>query len=85
MRDKTLPTSDPFHEKSSLGRILSYFSQSFLDEGVADFCVTQWIDREGQEDKRQELKEKLNFTWKFNSMGEMAEAVEKEFLDTKEG
>jgi 2-haloalkanoic acid dehalogenase type II len=40
-----------------------------------------WIDREDQEEKRQELKDKLNFTWRFGSMGEMAEAVEKEFKE----
>jgi 2-haloalkanoic acid dehalogenase type II len=40
-----------------------------------------WIEREDQEEKRQELKEKLNFTWRFGSMGEMAEAVEKEFKE----
>lgn len=38
-----------------------------------------WIDREDQDEQMQELKEKLNFTWKFRTMGEMAEAVEKEF------
>jgi len=40
-----------------------------------------WIDRENQEKKRQELKEQLNFTWRFASMGEMAEAVDKEFQE----
>lgn len=42
-----------------------------------------WIDREDQEAKMQELKDKLNFTWRFGSMGEMAEAVEKEFQENK--
>jgi len=42
-----------------------------------------WIDRENQEEKMQELKEKLNFTWRFGSMGEMAEAVDKEFQQMK--
>ncbi|KAE9376885.1 HAD-like protein [Stipitochalara longipes BDJ] len=42
-----------------------------------------WIDRENQEEKRQELKEQLNFTWRFASMGEMAEAVDKEFQEMK--
>ncbi|KUJ20324.1 haloacid dehalogenase-like hydrolase family protein [Mollisia scopiformis] len=39
-----------------------------------------WIDREGQDEKVRMLKEKgeVNFTWRFESMGEMAEAVEKE-------
>lgn len=40
-----------------------------------------WIDRENQEEKRQELKEQLNFTWRFGSLGEMAEAVDKEFQE----
>jgi hypothetical protein len=42
-----------------------------------------WIDRENQEGKRQELAGKLNFTWRFKSMGEMAEAVNKEFEEMK--
>ncbi|KAE8441852.1 hypothetical protein EG329_004253 [Mollisiaceae sp. DMI_Dod_QoI] len=39
-----------------------------------------WIDREHQVEKMQTLKEngEVNFTWSFNTMGEMAEAVEKE-------
>jgi len=39
-----------------------------------------WIDREGQEEKVRMLKEKgeVNFTWRFETMGEMAKAVEKE-------
>jgi len=42
-----------------------------------------WIDREDEESKMQEMKEQLNFTWRFGSMGEMAEAVEKEFQENK--
>jgi len=42
-----------------------------------------WIDRENQEGKRQELADKLNFTWRFKSMGEMAEAVDQEFEEMK--
>jgi FMN phosphatase YigB (HAD superfamily) len=42
-----------------------------------------WIDRENQEGKRQELADKLNFTWRFKSMGEMAESVDKEFEEMK--
>ncbi len=39
-----------------------------------------WIDREHQVEKMQTLKEngEVNFTWSFNTMGEMSEAVEKE-------
>lgn len=39
-----------------------------------------WIDREGQGEKMMALREKgeVNFTWRFTSMGEMANAVEKE-------
>jgi len=39
-----------------------------------------WIDREHQEEKMTMLKKKgeVNFTWRFASMGEMADAVEKE-------
>jgi 2-haloalkanoic acid dehalogenase type II len=39
-----------------------------------------WVDREGQEGKMLALKEKgdINFTWRYASMGEMADAVEKE-------
>jgi hypothetical protein len=44
-----------------------------------------WIDREKQEEKMQELKEQLNFTWRFGSMGEMAEAVDKEFQEMQSG
>jgi 2-haloalkanoic acid dehalogenase type II len=44
-----------------------------------------WIDREKQEEKMQQLKEQLNFTWQFGTMGEMAEAVEKEFQEMKSG
>lgn len=38
-----------------------------------------WIDREEQEDLLKELGDKVSFTWKYKTMGEMAEAVEKEF------
>jgi len=39
-----------------------------------------WIDRERQDEKVKMLKERgeVDFTWRFESMGEMAEAVEKE-------
>jgi len=42
--------------------------------------TSAWIDREQQEEKMQRLKEngEVNFTWRFNTLGEMAEAVEKE-------
>jgi len=42
------------------------------------------IDREGQEEKARMLREKgeVDFTWRFQTMGEMAEAVEKEFEET---
>ena len=40
-----------------------------------------WIDRENQEEKLRELREKVDFTWKFGSMGEMAEEVEREFRE----
>jgi FMN phosphatase YigB (HAD superfamily) len=42
-----------------------------------------WIDREDQEEKRQELKDQLNFTWRFASMGEMAKAVDESFQELK--
>jgi 2-haloalkanoic acid dehalogenase type II len=42
-----------------------------------------WIDREDQEEKRQELKDQLNFTWRFASMGEMAKAVDELFQELK--
>jgi 2-haloalkanoic acid dehalogenase type II len=38
-----------------------------------------WINREGEEQKLNELKGKVNFTWKFKTLGEMAEEVEKSF------
>jgi len=37
-----------------------------------------WIDREDEKDKFESLKDEVNFTWKFDSMGEMAEAVSNE-------
>jgi 2-haloalkanoic acid dehalogenase type II len=38
-----------------------------------------WIDREGQFELLQELREQVEFTWRFETMGEMAAEVEKEF------
>ena len=38
-----------------------------------------WIDRQGQDEKLESLKESVNFTWRFGTLGEMAEAVEKAF------
>ena len=38
-----------------------------------------WIDRDGDEEKLVGLSESVNFTWRFATMGEMAEAVEKAF------
>lgn len=37
-----------------------------------------WIDRDEQEEKLRELGDKVDFTWRFGSMGEMAGDVEKE-------
>ena len=42
-----------------------------------------WIDREDEEEKYQDLKEGLNFTWRFKTLGEMAEAVEEAFGKAK--
>lgn len=38
-----------------------------------------WIDRDGEDGKLASLRESVNFTWRFGTMGEMAEAVEKAF------
>lgn len=38
-----------------------------------------WIDREEQEDLLEELRGDVEFTWRFKTMGEMSEEVEKEF------
>ncbi|KAH7403489.1 HAD-like domain-containing protein [Cadophora sp. MPI-SDFR-AT-0126] len=38
-----------------------------------------WIDRDGQDEKLKSLKESVNFTWRFETLGEMAEAAEKAF------
>lgn len=37
-----------------------------------------WIDREGEDEKLKTLREQVDFTWKFKSMGEMAEEFEGE-------
>lgn len=42
-----------------------------------------WINREGQEGELEKLKGKVDFTWQFESMGEMAAAVEKKFGSAK--
>jgi 2-haloalkanoic acid dehalogenase type II len=44
---------------------------------------SSWIDREDQEEKMQGLKDKLNFTWRFGSLRELTEDVEKEFQQMK--
>lgn len=44
-----------------------------------------WIDREDQEKEMQKVKEKVNFTWRFGTMGEMAKAVEEEFQESTQG
>ncbi|PVH87344.1 HAD-like protein [Cadophora sp. DSE1049] len=38
-----------------------------------------WIDRDGQDEKLKSLRESVNFTWRFETLGEMAEAAEKAF------
>ncbi|KAH7330160.1 HAD-like domain-containing protein [Rhexocercosporidium sp. MPI-PUGE-AT-0058] len=40
-----------------------------------------WIDRDGQDEKLESLREGVNFTWRFETLGEMAEAVEKAFKE----
>ncbi|KAK0104640.1 hypothetical protein ONS95_004921 [Cadophora gregata] len=40
-----------------------------------------WIDRDRQDEKLKSLKEGVNFTWRFETLGEMAEAVEIAFQD----
>lgn len=42
-----------------------------------------WINREDEEQTWRELGEKVDFTWKFGTMGEMAGAVEEEFENAK--
>ena len=45
-----------------------------------------WIDREGEDEKSEELKAKgkVAFTWRFGTLGEMAEAVEAAFVGKEE-
>jgi hypothetical protein len=38
-----------------------------------------WIDREEQEDLLEEMRDQVEFTWRYKTMGEMAEDVENEF------
>lgn len=38
-----------------------------------------WIDREEQEDLLDDLGDQVEFTWRFKTMGEMAEEVERVF------
>jgi 2-haloalkanoic acid dehalogenase type II len=38
-----------------------------------------WINREGEGPRLSDLKDNVNFTWQFRTMGEMAAAVDKEF------
>jgi 2-haloalkanoic acid dehalogenase type II len=38
-----------------------------------------WIEREEEGEKLKELRDKLDITWRFGSLGEMAEGVEREF------
>lgn len=42
-----------------------------------------WINRDGHEQIWHELGDKVDFTWKFETMGEMAVAVEEEFQSAK--
>ena len=41
-----------------------------------------WIDRDGEDEKFKRLRDKVDFTWKFESMGEMAKAVNTEARDS---
>ena len=47
--------------------------------GQAMGMTSVWIDRQGQDEKLKSLRENVNFTWRFETLGEMAEAVEKAF------
>jgi hypothetical protein len=38
-----------------------------------------WIDREDQEDVLEAMRSEVEFMWRFNTMGEIAEEVEHEF------
>jgi 2-haloalkanoic acid dehalogenase type II len=38
-----------------------------------------WINREDEEETLEKIKGEVSFTWQFESLGEMAAAVEKEF------
>lgn len=42
-----------------------------------------WIDRLGEKELLEEMRGSVEFTWRFESLGEMAEAVEKAFQDLK--
>lgn len=42
-----------------------------------------WINREDEDELLERVKGEVAFTWQFNSMGEMAAAVEKEFETAK--
>ena len=45
-----------------------------------------WIDREEETEKSSQLRAegKVSFTWRFGTLGEMAEAVEAAFADREE-
>ena len=42
-----------------------------------------WIDRNGDEQKLAEMRQQVDFTWRFGTLGEMAEEVDKEFKGIK--
>ena len=42
-----------------------------------------WINREDEEETLEKIKGEVAFTWQFESLGEMAAAVEKEFESAK--
>ncbi|RFU35966.1 hypothetical protein B7463_g306, partial [Scytalidium lignicola] len=40
-----------------------------------------WIDRDNEEDVLEKLRDKVDFTWRFETLGEMAAAVEEAFRE----
>jgi len=63
---------------SLAGKLFSYMIHDHTPAKIMGMH-SAWIDREEQEDQFNELRDQVEFTWRFKTMGEMAEEAEKEF------
>ena len=75
----TLSTSISLVESSETWKSCSNDFKSLFVKQSTDSYAIQWISRGKGDDELNEVEGKVAFTWRFDTMGDMAAAAEEEF------